>query len=513
MHDAPREPSAADCNGAVEGFAEIVKADELAWEYPIGGGRSCPMALTRSEHSEDGDGVCWKTAPRPKDLSRPFVFSGSFGSRVGTKCLLTIDDQTTLSFEPSDQDQTWDADGIVLRHVYKCREKGYHGLYYLLLPENAAAIGKPVKLYLKVIGANESSAWFGVRDNNSQSRRSPPFGILLDWAIAVPNARLFFVSFAVSLSLVGYALSALPGKEFALGLLLVAVYCNFGVLYLRERRLRVLEAGGDPLSAPWVQKLPKSLSRFVIKCEDVSLSFRLPGKAYFLKDIFLKRRAERVFKPIDALKNVSFELDKSEILGIIGKNGAGKSTLLRLIGGIYRQDRGKVLVKGKVASLFQVGAGFHPDYTARENLFLNAAAMGIPARLITERYDRIVEWAGLGEFMDLELRYYSSGMRARLGFAAVFELHPEILLIDEALAAGDAEFTRRCNERLKELLASNTTVVVVTHQLSFVKESCTKAMWLHQGEIRLFGEPKMVVEEYQEFVNETYRSFSTPQNK
>lgn len=240
----------------------------------------------------------------------------------------------------------------------------------------------------------------------------------------------------------------------------------------------------------------------VIQCHDLHLTFKVPERSQMIKDIFVTRGQCIRFKTLQALQGVSFELNNSEILGLIGNNGAGKSTLLRVLAGIYRPNAGSVSVKGKIGALMELGAGFHPDLSGRENIFLNAALIGVSRDLVESRYHNIVEWAGLEEFIEMEVRHYSSGMKARLGFAVAMELRPDVLLIDEVLSVGDADFRKRCDDKFQELVAANTTIILVTHNMSVVENRCTKTLWLDNGIVREYGDTQYVLNEYRRFLQE-----------
>ena len=188
-----------------------------------------------------------------------------------------------------------------------------------------------------------------------------------------------------------------------------------------------------------------------------------------------------------AVRDVSFEVRPGDVLGIIGRNGAGKSTILKTLTRILPPTLGCIEVRGRVGALIEVAAGFHPDLTGRENVFLQGAIMGMPKALIRERFDDILDFAGIGPFIDTPVKRYSSGMNARLGFAIAAHLSPDVLIIDEVLAVGDFEFQRRAFGRMKELAQSGIPVVVVSHQLDRIAELCTKAMLMERGEVRFAG--------------------------
>ena len=216
------------------------------------------------------------------------------------------------------------------------------------------------------------------------------------------------------------------------------------------------------------------------------------------------RRLGRGGKPADELddgdfwvvRDVSFTVRPGECLGIIGGNGAGKSTTLKLLTGILRPTRGEITVVGRVGSLIEVSAGFHPDLSGRENVFLQGAIMGMSHATIRRRFDEIVDFAGVGEFIDMAVKRYSSGMNARLGFAIAAHLDPDVLIIDEVLAVGDINFQQRAFGRLMELTRSGMPVVIVSHQLDRVLQMCTTALLLKSGEVMRVGAPRDVIAEY-----------------
>ena len=197
-----------------------------------------------------------------------------------------------------------------------------------------------------------------------------------------------------------------------------------------------------------------------------------------------------------ALSDVSFEVKPGEALGIIGANGAGKSTVLKMLNRIIRPNRGLVEVRGRAGALIEVSAGFHQDLTGKENVFLQGAIMGMRKAEIVAKFDQIVEFAGIGEFIDTPVKRYSSGMNARLGFSIAAHLDPEVLVIDEVLAVGDFAFQERAFGRIKELVARGIPVVLVSHQLDRIASLCTKAMLLKQGKVHIAGTPHACIAEY-----------------
>jgi len=202
-------------------------------------------------------------------------------------------------------------------------------------------------------------------------------------------------------------------------------------------------------------------------------------------------------QPFYALRNVSFHLDDGESLAIVGSNGAGKSTLLSLTAGLTMPDEGSVRVNGRIAALLELGSGFHWDLTGAENLVLNAALLGLSKRRTNELFDRIVEFSGIGEFIDDPLRTYSSGMIMRLGFSVAIQCQPDILLVDEVLAVGDARFQEKSREALAAFRRAGKSMLFVSHQASAVAEMCDRALWLDHGSVMMEGRVKDVLEAYQ----------------
>ncbi|MGB9803986.1 ABC transporter ATP-binding protein [Desulfofundulus sp.] len=201
-----------------------------------------------------------------------------------------------------------------------------------------------------------------------------------------------------------------------------------------------------------------------------------------------------------ALKNINLTVPQGKTVGLIGRNGSGKSTLLKVISRILYPTEGEVRVKGRVSTLLELGAGFHPDFTGRENIFLNASILGLTRREIKERLDDIIAFAELGDFIDNPVRNYSSGMYMRLGFAVAVHVDPEILLIDEVLAVGDLAFQEKCLARIRELQKRGVTIIFVTHAPKQVEELCDLAVWLDRGEIRMQGPAAEVARAYEEFM-------------
>ena len=199
-----------------------------------------------------------------------------------------------------------------------------------------------------------------------------------------------------------------------------------------------------------------------------------------------------------AIDDASFEIRRGETLGIIGANGSGKSTTLRMLNGIYMPDRGQIRIAGRVGALIELGAGFHPMLTGRENIYVNAAVLGLTKREVDERLDEIVEFADIGDFIDSPIKYYSSGMRVRLGFSVAMSMDPDVLLIDEVLSVGDASFRAKSYERMMSFRERGKTICFVSHDLMAVNAICDRVVWLDKGRIQIVGTPQEVIPAYRE---------------
>src|ERR1035437_9744936 len=196
-----------------------------------------------------------------------------------------------------------------------------------------------------------------------------------------------------------------------------------------------------------------------------------------------------------ALQDISFEVKHGEALGIIGRNGAGKSTVLKILSRIMRPTKGRMIVNGRLSALIEVSAGFHPDLTGRENIFLNGTILGMTKREIESKLDQIIAFSGIEEFIDTPVKRYSSGMYARLGFSVAAHVDPEVLIVDEVLSVGDHVFQQRCMERMKEVLSSGATVLFVSHNLKTVAQICQRSMLLEHGKVLAIGETDAVARE------------------
>ena len=242
--------------------------------------------------------------------------------------------------------------------------------------------------------------------------------------------------------------------------------------------------------------------RTAVSVEDVSVTYRTSlERAPTLRSTVLKLgRREKIVREIDAVKNVSFDVPHGEVLGIVGANGAGKSTLVRTIAGILPPSSGRIEVHGRVSTLLALGVGFNKKLSGRDNVRLGGLAAGLKREQLAEKYDDIVAFAELEDFMDMPMRTYSSGMYGRLAFAVAVMMEPDILIIDEALSVGDARFRRKCARKMRELCSEDRTVILVSHALGTIQDLSDHAIWMHQGEMRMWDDPESVVSAYTEFL-------------
>ncbi|GAV12381.1 ATP-binding cassette domain-containing protein [Paenibacillus sp. NAIST15-1] len=236
----------------------------------------------------------------------------------------------------------------------------------------------------------------------------------------------------------------------------------------------------------------------MIKVDNVTMKFRMANDhVTSLKEFLVKKIAGKLeYKDFVALKDVSFSIEKGEVIGIVGNNGAGKSTLLKIISGIIYPTSGKVVVDGSIAPMLELGAGFDVDLTAKENVFLNGAVLGYSKEYLLERYEDIVEFSELHEFMDTPIRNFSSGMIMRLAFSIATLVNPDILIVDEILSVGDANFQKKSAKRMRELMSGGTTVILVSHSIEQIREMCSKVVWLDKGIVRMVGNTRDVCNAY-----------------
>ena len=242
-----------------------------------------------------------------------------------------------------------------------------------------------------------------------------------------------------------------------------------------------------------------------IQIADISVCFEMPAERIpSFKEYVLRRLTGRIERrQLWALRDVSLEVGSGEVLGVVGRNGAGKSTLLKVISRVLHPNHGRLVMRGSVAPLLELGAGFHFDLTGRENVYLNAALLGQPIRVIEDHFEEVVDFSELREFIDFPIRNYSSGMLTRLGFSVATMIRPDILLIDEVLAVGDARFQEKCLERIYEFRSRGTTIVLVSHQIAQVEQHCDRALWIDHGRVAAFGDTAEVVAGYRQALDET----------
>ena len=243
-------------------------------------------------------------------------------------------------------------------------------------------------------------------------------------------------------------------------------------------------------------------SDFAIRVDDLSLVYRtaLDSRPTLRSSIRRFGRRERTVREIQALDDVSFSVAHGKVLGVVGANGAGKSTLMRTVAGILPPTSGRVEVHGRVSTLLALGVGFNRELTGRQNVVLGGLAAGLRRDQLREKYEEIVAFAELGEFMDMPMRTYSSGMYGRLAFAVAVCMDPDILVIDEALSVGDARFKKKSFERMQRLCSEERTILLVTHAMGTVKKLCDRAVWLHKGEVVMKDRSKEVVKHYTRFL-------------
>lgn len=236
----------------------------------------------------------------------------------------------------------------------------------------------------------------------------------------------------------------------------------------------------------------------VIEIKNVTMRFHMNAdKMLSLKEFITRKlRGKIQYFDFTALENISFNVKRGEILGIIGHNGAGKSTLLKLIARILKPTEGTIRVRGRIVPMLELGSGFDGDLTGHENIFMNGAILGYSEKFLNDQYDKIVEFAGLKDFIEVPIRNYSSGMVARLAFSIASMVKPEILIVDEILSVGDADFQEKSRARMLELMGGGTTVLLVTHSLQQIRELCNRVVWLERGKMKMIGETEEVCDAY-----------------
>ena len=239
----------------------------------------------------------------------------------------------------------------------------------------------------------------------------------------------------------------------------------------------------------------------VVEVKNVTMNFNLPKeKVDSLKEYFIKLvKHQLMFEKFVALDNVSFEIAKGDVFGIVGFIGAGKSTILKIISGIIAPSEGSVVVDGTIAPLIELGAGFDMELTARENVFLNATVLGYSPDFIKSKYDEIIDFAELREFQDVAVKNFSSGMVARLGFAIATVVTPDILIVDEILSVGDYLFQEKCERRIDEMMRGGTTVILVSHAIKQIEKLCNRVLWLDHGKVKMCGPMAEVTEQYKHY--------------
>ena len=242
------------------------------------------------------------------------------------------------------------------------------------------------------------------------------------------------------------------------------------------------------------------MGKYAIEVENVGMKFNMSSeKVDDLKDYVIKLLKRQLnYKEFWALKDISFKIEKGDRVGLVGLNGAGKSTLLKVISGVLKPTEGKVKISGNIAPLLELGAGFNKQYTGTENIFLYGAMLGHSKAFLTEKYNEIVKFSELGEFIDVPVKNYSSGMKSRLGFAIATIVEPDILVLDEVLSVGDAKFRKKSTNKIKSMIENNVTVLFVSHSIDQVLDLCNKAILLDKGHLVAYGSAQEIADHYQQ---------------
>ncbi len=246
--------------------------------------------------------------------------------------------------------------------------------------------------------------------------------------------------------------------------------------------------------------LPPLPDDIAIRVSDITIRFNLATeKVDNLKEYIIKLlKKELMFQEYLAVRDVSFDIKKGEAWALVGTNGSGKSTILKAISGILRPYKGTIQINGEIAPLIELGAGFDPNLTARENIYLNGTVLGHSKKYMDEHFKEIVDFAELWDFLDSPIKNFSSGMKARLGFSVATMVSPDILIVDEILSVGDFKFKQKCQQRMSEMMASGTTLLYVSHDIATVKALCTHALWIDKGKIQMIGDAQEVCKAYME---------------
>ena len=239
----------------------------------------------------------------------------------------------------------------------------------------------------------------------------------------------------------------------------------------------------------------------MISVKNVTMKFNLGIEATSFKETFVslfdkKRRVSKEKNELIALNDISFEVSKGEVVGLIGSNGAGKSTLLKVVSGVMKPTKGSIRVDGVISPMIELGAGFDAELTARENIYLNGAILGYSKKFLDSKFEEIVEFSEVRDFLDVPVKNFSSGMTAKLAFSIATIVDPEILIVDEILSVGDIKFQEKSKKKMMEMIHGGTTVLYVSHSLDSIKDLCTKVIWLDHGKIVKMGDPKKVCDEY-----------------
>ena len=261
------------------------------------------------------------------------------------------------------------------------------------------------------------------------------------------------------------------------------------------------------MNLPTVSEVGKEMTEIltplpedVVHLEDVSVRYRVPTERIGTFKEYMIRRLKRKIqmRTFWAIKEITLNVHRGEVFGFVGDNGAGKSTLLKVVARVLRPTKGRVVVRGRVAPLLELGAGFHPELTGKENIFLNGALLGYSRKEMQEKYQQIVDFSELGEFIDAPIRTYSTGMYARLGFSVATAHEPEVLIVDEILGVGDESFQKKCTNRIAQFRQHGTSILLVSHSMAAIESMCQRAAWLDHGVLKLVGEPGQVIHAYRE---------------